>query len=970
MDYTVGSLVRARGREWVVLPESNDQLLILRPLGGSEQETTGIYRGLETVEEASFALPDPQALGDYRSCRLLRDAVRLGFRSSAGPFRSFAHIGVEPRPYQFVPLLMALKLDPVRLLIADDVGIGKTIEASLIARELLDRGEIARLAVLCPPHLAEQWQVELREKFHIEAVLVLASTAAQLERTCRFGQSIFERYSSVIISTDFIKSDRRRDEFLRTCPEFVIVDEAHTCTDVGEGRGGRQQRYDLISSLAADANRHLVLVTATPHSGNEAAFRSLLKLLNKEFAHLPEDLTGAHHERERRKLAAHFVQRRRGDIQAYLRANTPFPDRKESEKSYALSPEYRQLFERVLNYARETISDPLDGNKHHQRVRWWSALALLRSLASSPAAAAATLRNRAGAADTLNEEEADKVGRHTVMDLLDNESGEGVDIVPGSDYEDPQVGESNVRRRLLAMAREAEALRGAKDAKLQQAAKIVQELLKDGFQPILFCRFIPTADYVAQELRARLSKDVQVEAVTGQLPPVERENRIAQLAEQASHVLVCTDCLSEGINLQEHFNAVIHYDLSWNPTRHEQREGRVDRYGQASPEVRVVTYYGHDNSVDGIVLDVLIKKHHTIRTSLGISVPVPANSEQVLEAILEGALLRGGGSAASGMQLALPGLEDPRQQQFFMQWTASADREKRSRTMFAQESIKASEVAEELAAMRAAMGSYSDVEHFTRDALGEYGAAVSTLKSGALQVDFSGLRSLHATQGAHEARGLKDVLKTVLRAGQKGARVNDERFKARFELPVREGELYLSRTHPLVESLAAYVMDAALDSSTGSESVAKRCGVMRTSQVERRTTLLLVRMRYHIITTQRGSDESTLLAEDCQVLAFQGAPANAQWIDDQALIERLLEAKPDGNVYEDQARQFLRQLLAGVEELQPHLEQVADERGRELEDAHRRVRQAAQVRGLHYRVEPQKPTDILGVYLYLPNQAQ
>ncbi len=533
--------------------------------------------------------------------------VRLGFRSSAGPFRSFAHIGVEPRPYQFVPLLMALKLDPVRLLIADDVGIGKTIEASLIARELLDRGEIARLAVLCPPHLAEQWQVELREKFHIEAVLVLASTAAQLERTCRFGQSIFERYSSVIISTDFIKSDRRRDEFLRTCPEFVIVDEAHTCTDVGEGRGGRQQRYDLISSLAADANRHLVLVTATPHSGNEAAFRSLLKLLNKEFAHLPEDLTGAHHERERRKLAAHFVQRRRGDIQAYLRANTPFPDRKESEKSYALSPEYRQLFERVLNYARETISDPLDGNKHHQRVRWWSALALLRSLASSPAAAAATLRNRAGAADTLNEEEADKVGRHTVMDLLDNESGEGVDIVPGSDYEDPQVGESNVRRRLLAMAREAEALRGAKDAKLQQAAKIVQELLKDGFQPILFCRFIPTADYVAQELRARLSKDVQVEAVTGQLPPVERENRIAQLAEQASHVLVCTDCLSEGINLQEHFNAVIHYDLSWNPTRHEQREGRVDRYGQASPEVRVVTYYGHDNSVDGIVLDVLIK---------------------------------------------------------------------------------------------------------------------------------------------------------------------------------------------------------------------------------------------------------------------------------------------------------------------------------------------------------------------------
>jgi polyhydroxyalkanoate synthesis regulator phasin len=178
----------------------------------------------------------------------------------------------------------------------------------------------------------------------------------------------------------------------------------------------------------------------------------------------------------------------------------------------------------------------------------------------------------------------------------------------------------------------------------------------------------------------------------------------------------------------------------------------------------------------------------------------------------------------------------------------------------------------------------------------------------------------------------------------------------------------VSRTHPLVESLAAYVMDAALDTTTGHESVAKRCGVMRTSQVARRTTLLLLRMRYHIITTRRGRPDSTLLAEDCQVLAFQGAPANAQWIDDKALIERLLEARPDGNMYEDQARQFLRQLLASIEQLQPHLDEVAGQRAQELADAHRRVRQASQIRGLHYRVEPQVPIDILGVYLYLPNQ--
>jgi SNF2 family DNA or RNA helicase len=135
------------------------------------------------VEPARFALPDPTQVGDHRSCRLLRDAVRLSSRSCAGPFRSFARIAVEPRPYQLVPLLMALKLDPVRLLIADDVGIGKTVEACLVARELLDRGEISRIAVLCPPHLAEQWQTELRDKFRIDAELVLPSTVGRLERT-------------------------------------------------------------------------------------------------------------------------------------------------------------------------------------------------------------------------------------------------------------------------------------------------------------------------------------------------------------------------------------------------------------------------------------------------------------------------------------------------------------------------------------------------------------------------------------------------------------------------------------------------------------------------------------------------------------------------------------------------------------------------------------------------------------------
>ena len=943
MTFTVGSLVKTRGREWVVLPDSDDELLMLRPLGGTDDEIAGIYLPLEKVEPATFALPDPAQVGDYRSARLLRDAVRLGFRSSAGPFRSFARLAFGPRPYQLLPLMMALKLDPVRLLISDDVGIGKTIEASLVVRELIDRGEADRLAVLCPPQLAEQWQSELRDKFHIEAELVLPSTASRLERGAGLGQSLFDIHPFVVVSMDFIKSDRRRDEFFRTCPKLVIVDEAHTCA-FGQEHRGRHQRHQLLKGLAADPERHLILVTATPHSGNEGAFRSLLAFLDADFANLPEDLTGEENVHYRKRLAAHFIQRRRADIRHYMEADTPFPERQESESTYKLSPVYKRLFERVLDYARETVRDT-SGGQFRQRVRWWSALALLRSLASSPAAASATLRNRAATIEAETPEEADEIGRRTILDLVGDETDEGVDVAPGSDPGGEEDEAQRNRRRLLDMAREADTLAGEKDTKLKKAAEMVAGLLKDGFRPIVFCRFIPTAEYVAEELRKRLPKDVEVASVTGLLPPDERESRVLQLSQSSKHVLVCTDCLSEGINLQEHFDAVLHYDLSWNPTRHEQREGRVDRYGQKKPVVRVMTYYGVDNQIDGVVLDVLIRKHKTIRSSLGISVPVPVDTEQVIEAIFEGLLLR---SKPGALDNYLPGFEEymrPQKEDLYGKWDAVTEREKRSRTLFAQETIKVEEVAQELNAAQDAVGSGVDVAAFTQEALRGLGATVSGKDT--LKVDLR-----------ETPRALRDVLNSVL---------SGETFEARFEPPFEEGQLQLVRTHPLVESLSSYILETALDPLSADPHIkapARRCGAIRTVQVERRMTLLLIRFRYHIITT-RGGEEKPLLAEDCQVLAFAGSPQNAEWLDGEA-AERLLHLVPDMNINSDQASDFVRKVEEGFESLRPHLDDVARQRGEELLDAHQRVRRASKVRNVQYRVEAQVPPDVLGIYVYLP----
>jgi superfamily II DNA or RNA helicase len=938
MSFTVGSLVKARGREWVVLPASKGDLLILRPLGGTDDEIAGVHRALEDVAPARFELPDPTKLGDHRSSRLLRDAVRLGFRSSAGPFRSFGKIAVEPRPYQLVPLLMALKQDPVRLLIADDVGIGKTIEAGLIARELIDRAEVNRMAVLCPPHLAEQWQTELRTKFHIEAELVLPGTASRLDRNLlRAGQSLFEVYPFVIVSMDFIKSERRRDEFLRTCPELVIVDEAHTCADTGEGRGNRHQRHNLIKDLAKNRTRHLVLVTATPHSGNEGAFRSLLTILEPSLKDLPDDLSGQSNEGNRRRLAQYFVQRRRGDIRHYMQADTPFPERFEKDEAYSLTPAYRRLFEKVLEYARETVTNP-STNQRTQRVRWWSALALLRSLASSPAAAASTLRNRAVGVDSESVEEVNLLGRHAILDLSEDESVEGIDLAPGSDYSDAMEGNDGsgrVHRRLLDMAKEADALHGANDSKLSSTIGVVKELLEQQHNPIVFCRFIPTAEYVAAELRKKLPKDVEVIAVTGLLPHAEREARVLELGQAEKRVLVATDCLSEGINLQEHFDAVVHYDLSWNPTRHEQREGRVDRYGQPNPNVRMITCYGTDNQIDGIVLDVLIKKHRSIRKALGVSVPMPMDNDLVVQAIIEGLLLR---ANPRDDQMAL--FEMPIERRLENEWQIASDREKRSRTMFAQEGIKVDEVARELAAVQAAVGSGVDVRRFVLDALRAHNATVTEHPNGSIRVDAS-----------EAPRALRDA-------------IQERTFTARFQLPVRNNELYLNRTHPIVEGLAQFVMDSALDSLE--EGVARRCGVIRTSSVGTRTTMLLTRFRYHLISERNDEQRRELLAEDCQLLSFEGAPSTPPDFLGSERSESLLEAQPDENVNPDQARDMVSRVIEHIGGINERIEAAARTRGEELLEAHKRVRSAANITGLKQRIVPQLPPDVLSITVLLP----
>ncbi|WP_431986948.1 helicase-related protein [Streptomyces griseoflavus] len=966
LTYSAGSLVTARGREWVVLPESEPDLLVLRPLGGSDDDIAAVFPAFETVKGAEFAPPEPSDLGDQRAAGLLRTALRVGFRSGAGPFRSLAGIAVEPRAYQLVPLLMALRQKTVRMLISDDVGIGKTVEAGLIASELLAQGEATGLAVLCSPALAEQWQQELRSKFGIDAELVLSSTVSRLERGLDLGQSLFDKYPHVIVSTDFIKSTRHRDDFVRHCPDLVIVDEAHTCVTSDDSKVSTQNqlRYELLRRVAEDTERHLLLVTATPHSGKESAFRNLLGLVRPELAHVDLDS-----EKGRKLLAQHFVARKRADVRQYLTKEdgladdslaerTAFPsDRYFKDETYKLSPEYRALLDDAIAYASERVEEADGQGRREARIAWWSAIALLRSMVSSPRAAAQTLRTRSAAAVAASAEEADRLGAPLTSDSADSDALEGMDVAPGAETEE------NAGSRLAELAERAQALEGpAQDLKLKALIKHLKALLADGYNPIVFCRYIPTAEYLAEQLgndpetkkRGPLGAKTVVKAVTGTLSPQQRIDRIEELAAEAGEdaaarrVLIATDCLSEGVNLQHHFDAVLHYDLAWNPTRHDQREGRVDRYGQKRDEVRVITLYGDDNGIDGKVLEVLIKKHRQIKKDLGISVSVPDEmSTGVTDAIVEWLLLRG----RQGEQEAL--FESDSFQQSFadleQDWNSAADREKASRSRFAQRSIHPEEVAREVAAVREALGGAGEIDTFVRESLNALGAVLRD--SGA---DFT-------AQVGGTPVGLRDALAPVV-----GAETveRDRPIPFRSSPAVARGEAALVRTDPVVGALASHVLNAALDTQADGARPARRCGVVTTDAVSTRTTLLLVRYRFHLTLPSRNG-EKQVVAEDARLLAFEGAPSNAVWLPQERAVE-LLEARATENTAAASGERTMTRILGQLGDVTPYLESYGDELTADLDASHRRVRAASGeiVRGLS--VTAQKPADILGTYVYLP----
>lgn len=924
-EFSPGALVHARGREWVVQPGSSPQALSLRPLGGSEEDIALILPDLELSppEPATFPLPDPSRHGSHQAATLLRDAIHLKLRNGAGPFRSFGNIAVEPRAYQLVPLLMALRLPIVRLLIADDVGIGKTIEAGLIVRELLDRGEITRCAILCPPHLVEQWQGELENRFHIRAIALTSASANRVERSLPPGTTLFDQHPFVVVSLDYIKSERHREHFLSIAPECVIVDEAHTCAAAGQGK---QLRFELLQMLAAHDDLHLVLLTATPHSGDNDAFYNLLSLLRPEFSSLREDKQQRGTLRD--ELARHFVQRRRKDIEEWQDTSI-FPRRFTTEITYALTGEWGRFFEAVRDYCVGLATRAEESQGQQARMIWYATLALLRCVSSSPAAAAKALETRLSHQDPtappeLSDEDDDR--------LYDGTGGE----LSQSDLE-PAAAMDEEAQKLQDLIEKARQLTGTKgDPKLAALVVHVRQLLKDGFRPVIFCRYIATARYVAQQLTAEF-KDATVDAVTGEYPSEERRDRVEELGEAEQPILVATDCLSEGINLQHIFTAVVHYDLAWNPSRHEQREGRVDRFGQQAPEVRATMLYGQDNPVDGFVLHVILRKAEAIRKELGVLVPLPADEQRINQALIKAALLRG---SQASKQFEFD-FSDPELKTLDTAWQDAMEKAKANRTVFAQRRLRPEEVLPEWEKQRALLGGAEDTRRFVVNTCSRLNSPLETHRKLAFR-----LLPQHLPPTLRERLDIEGIKKPL-----------PIFFDPKTSVP---GARYIHRTHPLVSLLADTLLE---DSLSGSQHpLAARSAATVTDTVQVVTSLFILRLR-HQLTSKRRDVTRTLMAEECVTLAVAGR-AKPQWLPESDL-PALLAAEPVSNLTEDAATREIQTALDFLTSQTAHLESLAQSRAEALLADHRRVREAARDIG-SYDVTPCLPVDVLGVYVLLP----
>jgi len=756
MDVKPGDIVNVRHRLWRIdSADTNRKLFKATNIDSGDPRQQTFFYPLEKVEEASIAKPSTDKIGDPAYNKLLMQSFRYSILHGSAPLLSLQRSCVLPTNYQLVPVVMALnKSERVRMLIADDVGLGKTIEAGLISTELMARNLVSRILVICPKNLTEQWKDALSSFFQVDAKIMSSVHRRILERKLPPGASPWRHYPHLICSIDYAKKNPTKYQVLEVPWDLVIVDEAHLAAkphQQSEKQSVSMERYNFVSELTKSKQvKHLLLLTATPHNGYTDTYASLMDMLDCGI------VTGPVNEpRINREIAKeHVCQRRRKDVENWFRQHadekSPFPERGTQEEiAIDLNDMEKQMVENLDKYGKGII-DLADKEKSHKirNTAHWVVMHLHKRGLSSPEALRESLKNRLervedkiarketkeehevteqqAKASTMDEDASDDASDEEISRRLDQMSFGSLEALKN---------EKEELQYLIELAKHIEPKSDSKLRSLTDAPKGILRTALQGTQGrkkvIIFTRYKDTLEYLEKEIPRRLKSLVSKEnviTVHGDHNDALRNERLAEFQKLDTGILIATDCISEGINLQHMANQIIHYELPWNPNRLEQRNGRVDRYGQKEEKVHIYTLIMND-TLDATISEVLIRKANRIRTDYGFAPPFFGDDNSLFDMIQD---IKGVKASVPQKSLGDFGVSDEKN---------GADNKKevvqkvnpfdddvieniKSESFYGQADVDLTEIRKRLQETEAIVGTQEDFEKFVLNGFKQFGCSI------------------------------------------------------------------------------------------------------------------------------------------------------------------------------------------------------------------------------------------------------
>lgn len=685
-----GQLVEMRGQRFVVT-DIRLSTLPISPIVG-KQESVQHLVSLSSVEDDALGeelqvlwelepgasifeareLPYPDGFDSPNRLEAFLDAVRWGAASSAdirniqSPFRS----GIDIEDYQLDPVVRAIQMPRVNLLIADDVGLGKTIETGLVAQELILRQRVRRIVVVCPSSLQVQWRDQMRDKFGLDFRIVNSDLLRHLRRSRGLHVNPWTHYPRLITSIDFLKRDRPLRLMREVLPaegeaiyprrfDLLIVDEAHNIAPSGGGNYAVDSQRTAAIRLLTPHFEHKLFLTATPHNGYSESFTALLELLDSQrFARGVEP--------DRNQLQVVMIRRLKQELPPRWDGKPRFPVRQLEALTVDYSDEEQAANADLKRYTELRCSAARDDKVELTATEFVLKL-LKKRLFSSPQAFLTTLQQHEKTLKEGKSRSHRQLSKPSISILRRQLDQIEEDFADDDSYEDSthDVVDSSSRlfrplnpeeqTLLTTMQQWAEKASRRPDAKAQTLLDWLETHIRPHGQwsdqrVIIFTEYRTTQKWLFDLLGNRgLAQDERLMILYGGMNSDERERvkSAFQAGAEVSNVriLLATDAASEGLDLQNHCSNLIHYEIPWNPNRMEQRNGRIDRHGQKADQVMIYHFVGKSyaqqnalgarpGDLDGD-LEFLLRaalKVNTIREDLGKVGPVIA--AQVEEAML------------------------------------------------------------------------------------------------------------------------------------------------------------------------------------------------------------------------------------------------------------------------------------------------------------------------------------------------